>query len=193
MNEYLKDPVSGFLHVAGFILAVVGAGVLLGRARGPLLVVVIYVVALVALYAASAIYHLMPAGERLSRALRVVDHVAISFFVAASSTPLLFRALDGTPRLVSLVVIWGLALVAALVKLAWTTAPRIVYTAMYLTMGWSMLFALHTLPTTLLALVLGGGIAYTFGAVIYARTTYRFWHSFVLVGSALHFVAIASL
>ncbi len=193
MSEYLKDPVGGFLHVAGFVLALVGGGVLLGRARGPLVVLTIYVVALIAVYAASAIYHLMPAGERLTRALRLVDHVAISFFVAASSTPLLFRALEGTSRLVALLVIWGLALVAAIVKLAWANPPRIVYTAMYLTMGWSMLFALHTLPTTLLALVLGGGIAYTFGAVIYARTSYRFWHSFVLVGSALHYVAIAQL
>ena len=106
------------------VLALVGAGVLLGRARGPILIYVIYVVALVAVYAASAIYHLMPAGERLSRALRLVDHVAISFFVAASSTPLLFRALTGTPRLLMLVMIWGLAVIAALVKVLWTSAPR---------------------------------------------------------------------
>jgi len=52
-------------------------------------------------------------------------------------------------------------------------------------------------PTLPLALLVGGGIAYSLGAVVHARSRWRFhnalWHALVLVGAALHFVAIARL
>lgn len=195
MSGYLKDPVSGFVHVGGFLFALIGGGVLLGRARGgaPLAVAFVYAACLVLLYGASAVYHLMPAGERVTRALRLLDHVAILLLVAGTSTPLLYRATQGPTRVALIAMIWGLALTGTIVKLAWARAPRAVYTAMYVVIGWSLLGALIGLPSLPLALVLAGGIVYTAGAVIYARSAHRVWHSFVVAGSVLHYVAIALL
>jgi len=195
VSGYLKDPVSGLVHVAGFVFAVIGAGVLLGRARGAtsIAVVAIYGACLVLLYAASAVYHLMPAGERLTRALRSLDHVAILLLVAGTSTPLLVHATVGAWRTASLTLIWSLALIGAIVKLAWATAPRAVYTAMYLAIGWSLFAVLRSLPLATLALVLAGGVVYSVGAVIYARSAHRIWHTFVVAGSVLHFAAIVRL
>jgi hemolysin III len=195
VNGYLRDPVSGFMHVGGFVFAVVGVGVLLGRARdsGSIAVLAIYGACLVLLYAASAVYHLMPASERVTRALRLVDHTAILLLVAGTSTPLLYRAATGTTRTALLAMIWGLSLAGAIVKWSRPTAPRAIYTAMYVLIGWSLLGGILALPALVLGLVLAGGVVYTLGALIYVRTTHRVLHSFIVVGSVLHFAAIAQL
>jgi hemolysin III len=196
LSAYLKDPVSGFLHVAGFVLALIGAGFLLGRAHGTesIAIVAVYGVCLVMLYAASAIYHLMPAGERLTRALRLLDHIAIFLLVAGTSTPVIYRALSGSARVWMLAMIWGLALIGTIVKITWSSAPRAVYTAMYVVMGWSVIGVLRALPIACSAYVVAGALVYTAGALIYAfRWFPRAWHVSVLLGSALHFLAIAQL
>lgn len=208
MNTYLKDPVSGFSHAAGFLLALVGAGFLVGRAHGApsITVAAVYGACLVVLYAASSIYHLIPAGERLTRALRMFDHIAIFLFVAGTSTPVLHHALTGRARVVMLCVMWGLAFAGVVMKLTWRSAPRAIYTAMYVGMGWSVLGAfdaLRALPMISLFCVIAGGVVYTLGALVYALKwpnpkppTFGFhevWHFFVLGGSVLHFIAIARL
>jgi hemolysin III len=208
MNAYLKDPVSGLSHAAGLLLALVGAGFLLGRAHDAASVTVsaIYGACLIVLYTASSIYHLMPAGERLTRGLRLFDHIAIFLFVAGTSTPVLHHALTGRARIAMLGVMWGLAFAGVIMKLTWRSAPRAIYTLMYVGMGWSVLGAFHalrSLPMISLACVIGGGIVYTLGAVIYALKWpnprpptlgfHEIWHFFVLGGSVLHFIAIAQL
>jgi hemolysin III len=70
--------------------------------------------------------------------------------------------------------------------------------ALYLTMGWVVILAigplLDNLATGGLLLLAGGGLAYTGGIVFYLwdRLPYNhaIWHGFVLLGSALHFLAV---
>jgi hemolysin III len=78
---------------------------------------------------------------------------------------------------------------------------------MYVGMGWSVVAVgramLSGLPLAVLLCVVTGGVVYTVGAVVYALKwpnprppTFGFhevWHVFVLLGSALHFAAIALL
>jgi len=203
----LKDPVSGLSHAIGLLFAVAGSAWLLFRARDAvtLTTLAIYAASLIVLYAASSLYHLIMAGERTSRALRLFDHIAIFLFVAGTSTPLLARALDGTTRVLMLSVMWSLAALGITLKLLWRSAPRAIYTAMYVGMGWSVVAVgramLSGLPLASLVCVVGGGGVYTIGAAVYALKwpnprppTFGFhevWHFFVLGGSALHFAAIA--
>jgi hemolysin III len=208
-TRILKDPVSGLSHAAGLLFALMGSAWLVLRARdgATLTTIAVYAASLVVLYAASSLYHLIVAGDRVSRALRLFDHVAIFLFVAGTSTPLLFRALDGRTRVTMLAAMWTLAAAGIAAKVLWRSAPRAVYTAMYVAMGWSVVAvgrALFSgLPLASFACVVGGGVVYTMGAAVYALKWpnprppsfgfHEVWHFFVLGGSALHFAAIAQL
>ena len=69
---------------------------------------------------------------------------------------------------------------------------------LYLALGWAIAFTLPELMRALgdraLLLLLMGGIFYTLGVPFYVLRGVRYhhaiWHGFVLIGSALHFVAM---
>jgi hemolysin III len=204
----LRDPFSGLSHGLGLVFALFGSGWLLAHARGATLATcAIYAACLVALYTASTVYHLVPGSERLTKRLRTLDHAAIFLFVAGTSTPVLFHALHGGRRVTMLALVWGAAIAGVTLELTWRTAPRVISTAMYVAMGWSVLLVGPTLVTALspacLACVVAGGVVYTVGAIVYATKWpdprppvfgfHEVWHLFVLGGSALHFAAIALL
>jgi hemolysin III len=205
----LRDPVSGLSHGLGLVFALVGTGWLLAQARGAAMVTtyMIYAACLVALYTASTVYHLVPGSERIVKRLQLLDHAAIFLFVAGTSTPVLFHALAGGKRVLMLALLWGLAVAGVTITLLWRSAPRVITTAMYVGMGWSVVLVGPTLMASLSpacsALVIAGGVVYTIGAIVYATKWpnprppvfgfHEVWHMFVLGGSALHFAAIALL
>jgi hemolysin III len=208
----VKDPVSGFSHLGGCVLALAGLVALFVYARnstdmGGRACVLVYGVCLVALYAASSAYHLVIADERMTRALRLFDHIAIFTMIAGTCTPLYYFAFSGTTRLVMISGIWGAALVGILFKITWRTAPRVLYTSVYVAMSWGLVIRgpalVAALPASVCALVVAGGLTYTAGAIVYAVRRpdpfpsifgfHEIWHLFVLGGSALHFGAIALL
>jgi len=204
----VKDPVSGLSHLAGCVVALGGVAWLLVRGPhdvGTVLTSATYGICLVVLYAASAIYHLVIANEKVTRRLRLFDHVAIFLMVAGTCTPVFFRAFTGTTRVVMMLVVWSVALAGIAFKLLWREAPRWLYTTLYVAMGWGIVlqWSKLLLPSGALALVLAGGVTYTVGALVYAIKRpnpfpnvfgfHEIWHLFVLGGSVLHFVAIAQL
>lgn len=210
MSLRFKDPVSGFSHLFGLVLAGAGfawLGASHGEDRGLDVVISIYCATLVTLYAASSAYHLLVVRERTTQMLRVFDHLAIFLLVAGTCTPVFWRAFEGATRTAMLAAVWGVAVGGIAVRIAWRSAPRVVQTALYVTMGWMVVVRwpdVHrALSPTVLVLVVAGGVTYTLGAVVYALRKpdpfprvfgfHEIWHLFVLGGSALHFAAIASL
>ncbi|MGZ5970706.1 MAG: PAQR family membrane homeostasis protein TrhA, partial [Polyangiales bacterium] len=147
----LRDPVSGLSHGLGLVFALVGSGWLLAQARGGAMLATyaIYAACLVALYAASTVYHLVPGSERVIKRLQLLDHAAIFLFVAGTSTPVLFHALAGGKRVVMLALLWGLAVAGVTIKLLWRSAPRVLSTAMYVAMGWSVVLVAPALMASL--------------------------------------------
>jgi hemolysin III len=99
---------------------------------------------------------------------------------------------------------WGFAGLGILFKVLWIGAPRLLSVALYVAMGWmAVLVAVplaSALPTSALAWLFGGGLAYSLGAVVYATRRpdpwpgifgfHALWHLFVLAGSACHFVMV---
>ena len=210
MKDRVKDPVSGFSHLSGLVVALAAVSFLLGvvYARGNramLASCAAYGATLLALYAASSVYHLVVASPRVTRRLRLLDHAAIYLLIAGTCTPIFQRAFDGTTRTTMLAIVWGLAAAGVLLELVWRNAPRLLTTSIYLAMGWLAVVrwsaVVHALPTLALALVVGGGVLYTAGAIVYASKRpdpwpnvfgfHEIWHLFVLGGSALHFAAVA--
>jgi len=202
-----KDPFSGLSHAAGLVGATIGTVVLVLAAPSrpsTIVSVAIYGVSLIALYGASSAYHLIRGSETLDRLLRRLDHCAIFGLIAGTYTPMLYSALQGTHRIVFLAIVWAIAIVGIIMRITWLGAPRWLYTAMYLGMGWIGVLQAGTfrraLPSTVIALVVAGGLTYTAGAIIYALKRpdllpgrfgfHELWHLFVLAASAFHFAAV---
>src|SRR5215207_11203236 len=164
----------------------------------------IFGLSLIALYSACTLYHLLPLSPPSVARLRRVDHMMIFVLIGGTYTPFCLLALDGAWRVGLLSVIWSLAVCGILLKLFWMEAPRWLSVTLYLGMGWVAVIAAPALflavPTGGIAWVLGGGLLYTAGALIYALKRpnlmpgvfgfHELWHLFVVAGSACHFWAV---
>lgn len=208
-KKTLREPVNGLTHAVGGVLAVVGLGVLLSTAASSgrldqLLAFGIFGLSLVALYAASALYHLLPLSPAGVARLRRLDHMSIFVLIAGTYTPFCLLALDGGWRWGLLALIWSLALCGVMLKVRWMDAPRWLSVALYLGMGWIAVIAaselLRAVPPGGIAWVLSGGLIYSVGALAYGLKRpnpvpgvfgfHEVWHIFVLAGSACHFWAV---
>src|SRR5919107_1262273 len=98
MKRRLREPVSGPTHLVGGLLALVALFVLLTKAAGrvdQLVAFGIFGLSLVALYGASALYHLLPVCPPATARLRRLDHMTIFILIAGTYTPICLLALWG--------------------------------------------------------------------------------------------------
>lgn len=210
MLSKLREPVSGLTHLGGAVVALVGQIVLLALGWPVVekfVSVLVYGLSLVALFSASATYHLVNAGPNVTKILRKLDHSAIYLLIAGTYTPFCLNAFTGFFRWGMLSIVWGIAIVGILVKLFYMDAPRWLSAGIYVLMGWLCLMAAGEMSTALTPFALGwlaaGGIIYTLGAIVYATKIFDFfpgkfgfhevWHIFVLLGALAHFVAVVGV
>ena len=203
----IREPFNAGSHLIGLLLAALGTWFLLGSADTgtQLLAFAVYGATLMLLYAASTVYHGLPLGEVGLRRLRTLDHIAIYFLIAGTFTPVAMITLHDSGGPALLAASWAIAAVGIPFKIRWLDAPVWISTGTYLGMGYLALVAVVPLGRSVgasgLAWLVAGGIAYTIGAVIYARERPDFlpgrfghhglWHLLVLAGSACHFAFIA--
>jgi hemolysin III len=198
-----REPVNAWSHLIGLVLAAGGTVALLRLARTPAQTVAfaVYAGSLILLYAASTLYHALPLPRHRLRRLRMLDHIAIYFLIAGTYTPVALVTLHGRWGYVLLTVAWAIALVGIPFKIWWLDAPVWLSTATYLAMGYMALLAAvplaRAVPPGGLGWLVAGGVAYTVGAVIFARERpdpfpgkfghHEIWHLLVLAGSGCHF------
>ena len=171
----IREPVNGLSHLVAAIVSLVGliALLVIGHANtGKEVSLLIYGVTLVLLFTASATYHLVSAKRRVTAVLRKLDHAAIYLLIAGTYTPFCYNMFSGFWRWGLLSIVWVLALTGIGIKMFVMGAPRWLNTAIYLVLGWLIIFGIQellaVLPGGALILLLVGGILYTLGAVIYA-------------------------
>jgi hemolysin III len=197
----------GVFHQWAFWLALVAGAVLvaLAPAGTPRVAALVYGTGLCLMLAASAVYHRWKCSPRVRSLLSRVDHSAIYLFLAASYTPVGLLVLDGDLRWVVLGSVWGGSLAGVALSVAWVTAPRVLFAASYVALGWVMIIAfpqlLERLDLTPILLFAAGGVLYSAGAVIYAARrpdpwphTFGFheiFHVLVVAAAVIHFVAMA--
>jgi hemolysin III len=192
-------------HGAGLLASVAGGAVLISMAAwfgsaSQIVSAVVFVAALILLYSASTLYH-AARHERLKAQLKVLDHCAIFVLIAGTYTPFTLVGLKGGWGWTLFGLVWTLAVLGVVFKLFFTGRFHRTSTLLYVAMGWLALIAIgplvDALPAWTLGWLLAGGIAYTAGTVFYhnERVPYAhaIWHLFVLAGSVLHFIAVASL
>lgn len=158
----------------------------------------IYGGTLVALYAASTLYHALK-GTRARGVLRVVDHCAIFLLIAGTYTPVALVGLGGAWGWSLFGVAWGVAAAGIVFKVFAGGRFGALSTAAYVAMGWLCIVAVKPMvvllsPGALILLALGG-LFYTAGTIFYRSEkvpySHAVWHLFVIAGSVCHYLAIA--
>ncbi|RLA24094.1 MAG: hemolysin D [Gammaproteobacteria bacterium] len=198
----LEERINVLSHALGFVLSIFALALLVTYANryGSLLHVLsfaVFGVSLVVLYAASTLYHSTTNPARRVR-FRILDHAAIYILIAGTYTPIMLVILSGSLGWLMFGITWGFAAIGIVLKLFFTGKYSHASTAMYVFMGWLIVFAIKPLINNFSAdglwWLLAGGLAYTVGAVIYSIKKIKFHHAifhvFVLAGSACHFVMV---
>ncbi|USK86325.1 PAQR family membrane homeostasis protein TrhA [Peribacillus asahii] len=210
MNQYIREPINGFTHLAGAILAFIGLLALVIKAAStggsPLTItaVILFGLSMILLYSASAAYHMVIAKDRVIAFLRKLDHSMIFILIAGTYVPFCLISLRGVTGWTLFFIISSIALCGISFKIIWFNCPRWLSTALYIAMGWMIIFVIVPLSSVLsfqgvLLLVIGGCI-YTIGGLIYALKpkwlTFKNWgfheifHIFILLGSLAHFMSV---
>lgn len=167
--------------------------------------VAIYLLSALLLFGCSALYHRFYWGPGATTVLRRLDHANIFVFIAGTYTPLAVGLLSGRGQVTLLALVWGTALLGVIFRVFWLSAPRWLYTLLYIAMGWAAVGWLPAFWRTggpaVVVLLVAGGLVYTLGAVVYARKRpdpspthfgyHEIFHAATAVAAICHFVAIA--
>lgn len=206
----MREPINGLTHLFGAILSFVGLVAMVIKASTTadstltIFSVIIFGISMTLLYAASATYHLVVAKAHVIAFLRRLDHSMIFVLIAGTYTPLCLISLNGMTGWILFTIISAIAVAGVSFKLIWFHAPRWLSTALYIAMGWIVVFFSSSLAPVLgtngMALLIIGGLIYTVGAFIYWLKPkfmefkhfgfHEIFHIFILLGSLFHFLCV---
>jgi hemolysin III len=171
----------------------------------PRLAAAIFSASVAACFGASALYHRVTWPPHLRLWMRRIDHAGVYLLIAGTYTPVSLLVLKGAWRPVVLTIVWVGATAAIVLKFVWVAAPKWLAAAIGIALGWVAIVALPQLisrlnPAAVILLVVGG-LAYTAGAVVYARRRpdpapavfgyHELFHALTIIGIACQYVAIA--
>jgi hemolysin III len=157
----------------------------------------IFGVTLIALYAASTIYHFVP-PSKTKDTLQIVDHAAIFLLIAGSYTPFTLGVMGGIYVWIIMTLIWVIAIGGVIFKAIAGMRFWRISVGLYLLMGWmAVLIApimIAQLPPAAFGLLIAGGLCYTAGVPFFMQERMQYahaiWHLFVIGGSAFHYMAV---
>jgi hemolysin III len=210
VNTYIREPINGLTHLLGAVLSFVALIAMVIKASmttaSPLSItaVIIFGMSMILLYAASATYHMVIAKEKIIDFLRRLDHSMIFILIAGTYTPFCLISLNGVTGWLLFSLVTGIAVLGVVFKLVWFHCPRWLSTALYIGMGWLIIFFAAPLSDSLhsdgLFLLILGGILYTIGGVIYGVKPkflamkhwgyHEIFHIFILLGTLSHFLSV---
>ncbi|SDD02387.1 PAQR family membrane homeostasis protein TrhA [Glycomyces harbinensis] len=197
----------GWLHLGAFPTAILAGLLLVATAPTPTarLTTAVYIAASAALFGISALYHRTHLNPKATTRLKRLDHANIYLIIAGTYTPIAALALDGTARTALLTVVWTGAAAGIAFRTLWVSAPRWLYTPLYIILGWAAVFVMPQLiagaGVWATALIITGGVLYTIGGVVYALKRpnpsvqwfgfHEVFHAFTLAAYAVQFAAVA--
>jgi hemolysin III len=207
--HYTKPLFRGWLHLLWFGASLVLGALLLAHAHGEASTsaAAVYAVSVSSLFGISALYHRGNWTDTWRRRLQRLDAAMIFFLIAGTATPAFVLAMHGALGLGCLIALWALTLAAAGIRMRWMNGPERLVGGTFLALGW---VGALSLPAVWIhagvapgALMLGGGLLYTIGAISYHRRWldrypsifgyHEVFHAFVCAGAACQYIAIALL
>ncbi len=169
----LKPSWRGWIHAATFPIAIAAGIVLIALAQGAPAkwASAVFMATSLLLFGNSALYHRFNWKPKTKAILKRIDHANILLLIAGTYTPIATLALPPQQGALLLILVWSGALLGILFRVFWINAPRWLYVALYLLLGWAAVMYLVPLfqaNAAMMVLVAVGGILYTLGAVVYA-------------------------
>ena len=169
----IKPTWRGWIHAATFPVAIAAGIVLIVLAQGAPAkwASAVFMATSLLLFGNSALYHRFDWKPRTKAILKRIDHANILLLIAGTYTPLAVLALDTPETILLLSLVWGGAILGILFRVFWINAPRWLYVALYLLLGWAAVMYIVPLfqaSAAMMILVIIGGLLYTAGAVVYA-------------------------
>ncbi len=193
--------VGGALGIAALVLCIVRSAM-----KGDTYGVVsssIYGSSLILLYTISSVYHGLHRNMG-KKVMQVIDHCTIYYLIGGTYTVIMLagvrRAHPGWAWSM-FGLVWGLSAAAAVFTAIDHNKYRKLSMICYIAIGWCIVIAakptIDAIGWAPVFWILGGGISYTIGAVLYSlgkkkgkRYMHSVFHLFVLAGSILHFFGI---
>lgn len=189
------------LGIAALVLMIIFAAT--NRGALDVVGVCIFGATLILLYTISTLYHSLT-NEKAKKVFKVLDHCSIYILIAGTFTPICFSCLRGAgyKMIILISAIWLAAILGIVLYACFPKRFKALNIALYLIMGWSIVFLGKDLITALkladsmstLYFLLAGGIAYTVGVIFYTFKKVKYFHPvfhiFVLGGSVCHFFAV---
>lgn len=162
--------------------------------------VLFFIVGMFLMFLSSSIYHMLPHGLA-KEILRKCDHISIYVMIACSYTPICIAVVGGWIGWVTFGLLWAVVIAGTVYKIvAMGKYPKLSL-ALYLTMGWSIVFiakpVFERLSLLSMLLIFAEGLLYTAGTYFFAKDSKRhfhaIWHVFVLLGAIAHWSAILTI
>ena len=148
----------------------------------------VYSISMILLYVISTLYHALPVTKG-KKVFQILDHCTIFFMLCVK----------GTTGWVMLGVVWAASVIGILLNAVDMKRYKKFSMACYICIGWSCVFIIKPLVQNLnilqLCLLVGGGVLYTIGAVIYAKGKklaymHTIFHVFVVAASVMQFFVV---
>lgn len=167
----------------------------------------VYVASATALFTISALYHRITWSPVARQRMRRLDHAAIFLLIAGTYTPICAVGMGLDAGYVPLVVVWVGAALGIAKTLLWVDSPKWIIAVLAVAVGWAPMIEAEALFAAVDAvdgaLIIGGGVLYTLGAVTYARKRpdpwpatfgyHEIFHLLVVVAAALHLALVVRL
>ena len=197
----------GVLHSWAFFLAIPAGTLLIVFANGAAArtAASIYTGTLLLVFGTSASYHRLARSYRARHIMQRLDHGMIYLLIAGTYAPICLVALPARWGIPLFASIGAIGLLGMVIKLAAIQRLQWLAYALYPIMGWAAVVATPALRSSMsslqIALVIGGGLAYTIGfpVLLLKRPDpwprvfgyHEVWHGFTVLAAVLHFGAVA--
>lgn len=162
--------------------------------------VLFFIVGMFLMFLSSTIYHWLKPGIA-KNILRKCDHISIYVMIACSYTPICIAVVGGWIGWVTFGLLWAVVIAGTVYKIvAMGKYPRLSL-ALYLVMGWSIVFiakpVFESLSVLSMFLIFAEGVLYTAGTYFFTKDSkphfHAVWHVFVLLGAIAHWSAILTI
>jgi hemolysin III len=172
-QDEIKPTWRGWIHAGTFPVSIAAGIVLIALAQGAPAkwAAAVFMATSVVMFGNSALYHRFHWKPLTKSILKRIDHANILLLIAGTYTPLAVLALPTDKAVILLSIVWGGAILGIFFRVFWLHAPRWLYVALYLALGWAAIMYVVDLVqanAAMMVLVLIGGLLYSFGAVVYA-------------------------
>jgi hemolysin III len=170
-----KPLLRGWLHGIAAVAAMITTIGFIFQAKGDIargVSLAVFGLSMTVLFIVSTVYHLGNWNGRRETLIRAIDHANIFVFIAGAYTPICAIVLTGWVQAALLAIIWVLAALGVVFCFANLHLPRWSMITLYMGMGWLSIvllpFLAQAISLTPVLWLLGSGVLFTIGALIYA-------------------------